>query len=1437
MKKIIYFLSVIVLLFANSTETIYSQIKSDQTENFYDLYLLVGQSNMAGRGIIEAEDKLTHPRVFALGEGDIWVPAKEPLHYDKVGRGTGPGLSFGKEMAAAYPNVKIGLIPAAVGGTKISYWMPESSRGLYTEAIRKARVAMQQGKIKGILWQQGESDSQRIQDVSKYKERLITLINSFRKDLGGENIPVVLGGLGNFLKSDYYENINTILKEVANEIPNVGFAEASTLGHIGDDLHFNSTAQRENGKNMSKAMIELLQDFSYNDNFGDVLVLGDLLVNSTDFQQKIKARGYSIKRIGNNETDLISTSAGKTLIISGEKTLHPNVRKKTDEFLRKGGNVVLTGLNAFDYSPISSNPVSIVNLQNQSSYKVVKLERKTKALSLDQPTIRVGTDDKGRSALEIFTANRGMADYMVEIPLTDKKSANRSVITFSAKGNPYMDLLALEILDSDNTKWYGFVPLSSTWEDYSISLADFIPENWSDAQEEYPLLNPDKVVTLWMGVNLLTVWREKAMYLGLSNIALAEDKQVFYTPTAALNELRLPFFENDIQVPKWFFNPMHQAVQLTGTQSLTRENTYPFSQLKIENIDNAAYIPRHLISNPGVVAGSDAKNAYDFRYDREKRIIPLLEQVEEFPSKQIARIEIPTGGRYAGSTLILMGIEPSTILSSDLLSLTLIEAIEFVTQKPVISNVAINTTSGASANSEIIPVLRLTFKNPLNQPVSGTANIDVADGLIVKDIPVSIDGSSTNSIEVPLVEVSRSFPMKQFNWHVTLNTGNQMDYFEDKVDVERTLLIAIRHLINTQRKYPDGRFSHHYFGDAYGVRAMFAYLDYIKRNPSSLQKNLDIWSDISLDDIANSAYRFYDMLVERQLENGALPMGYEEHAKGYNVADGGQMVLSIQQSLRYIKDETRKNKYLQLIYKFTDWAETYYIDSLRSEMIKQQYPEQYAKGNGTIGHYGLKQSGTNQIPYGPSWVGACILPVQTYLTYWNKHPDSKKQVLFDEISKRNLNFYINAMYSAQGYYQAEALFWAFVSIKNRELKEKIIENINSTFLPFIFRGTENDMFAVGSRRTLNALPMIYYRNYIADKANIRATLLKYIWTFASSSSSNSMEHLSEIFPKPVHGESLSATKYAALSAIWAMELLEPNSSLFDGMLPISKTPALNIETTKKKGETVSLSIRALNNLPENEFAVWIDLNSNGVMDEGEKVVRFGEKVDYKVESNSIDVYGPIWVFDCSDNEISKLSIQAATSTLNQLSCYKNKLDTLDLRNCTILSSISCQNNSLKSIKVDNTPNLSRLNMYGNRIEINAMSELVNGLPDRTGKTMGTLILYYSANSVALQNQNQFSITHKQEIITKNWQSYLATPSETEFHGPYTTIINIINIDRTLFAYSKNKQLFVNTNPPENFNIYNLSGNLLASHYGGGSFNLPNGCYLIKSVNKTIKIVH
>src|SRR5690606_17665461 len=104
-------------------------------------------------------------------------------------------------------------------------------------------------------------------------------------------------------------------------------------------------------------------------------------------------------------------------------------------------------------------------------------------------------------------------------------------LTFKAKGNAYMDLLALEISDKAKNKWLTFVPLSQEWEEYSVSLADFIPQGWKSGGEMYPLLTPARVDSLAMGANLVTVWKEKPMAFGIAEVALCENETGIYAPT------------------------------------------------------------------------------------------------------------------------------------------------------------------------------------------------------------------------------------------------------------------------------------------------------------------------------------------------------------------------------------------------------------------------------------------------------------------------------------------------------------------------------------------------------------------------------------------------------------------------------------------------------------------------------------------------------------------------------------------------------------------------------------------------------------------------------------------------------------------------------------------------------------------------------------------
>lgn len=226
------------------------------------LYLLMGQSNMAGRGRVEAEDRTPHPRVLVLTTNNTWELAVEPITHDRAsGLGVGPGLAFGKVMAEKDASVTVGIVPCAVGGTALQRW--EQTGDLYKRALERARRAQQDGTLKGMLWHQGESDSGRKETAETYGERLSRMIRDFRNDLGETNLPVVVGQLGEFLydrpenKSPFAKLINETLANLPKTVPATACIESHGLTHKGDVLHFDAASEREMGRRYATQMLQL----------------------------------------------------------------------------------------------------------------------------------------------------------------------------------------------------------------------------------------------------------------------------------------------------------------------------------------------------------------------------------------------------------------------------------------------------------------------------------------------------------------------------------------------------------------------------------------------------------------------------------------------------------------------------------------------------------------------------------------------------------------------------------------------------------------------------------------------------------------------------------------------------------------------------------------------------------------------------------------------------------------------------------------------------------------------------------------------------------------------------------------------------------------------------------------------------------------------------
>jgi hypothetical protein len=238
----------------------------------FQLYLLIGQSNMAGRGAVEAQDTMPNRHVLRLNPAGQWEIAKDPIHFDKTVAGVGPGLTFGRLMAAQDTSITIGLIPCAVGGSGIDAWTPgayfaDTKTHPYNDALARAKTALLTGTLAGIIWHQGETDSNP-EKSALYQAKLTQLIKQLRHDLPAPTISFVAGQLPAFQINKTSPNgrpqvntsavrINEAVAGLLKQVPNYAFVTAEGTADIGDHTHFNAVSARLMGQRYAAAMQQL----------------------------------------------------------------------------------------------------------------------------------------------------------------------------------------------------------------------------------------------------------------------------------------------------------------------------------------------------------------------------------------------------------------------------------------------------------------------------------------------------------------------------------------------------------------------------------------------------------------------------------------------------------------------------------------------------------------------------------------------------------------------------------------------------------------------------------------------------------------------------------------------------------------------------------------------------------------------------------------------------------------------------------------------------------------------------------------------------------------------------------------------------------------------------------------------------------------------------
>ncbi|WP_410528565.1 sialate O-acetylesterase [Spirosoma sp. KUDC1026] len=254
-----------------------------QDPNFH-VYLCLGQSNMEGNARFEPQDTVgVDPRFQVLEAVDCpdlgrtkgnWYTAIPPLCRCRTG--LTPADYFGRTLLTYLPaNTRVGVVDVAVGGCKIELfdkdhyeayaatvpgWMKnfigEYGGNPYGRLVEMARLAQQDGVIKGILLHQGESntnDSLWTKKVKKVYDNLLADLN-----LPPNSVPLLAGETVNADQGGICASMNKIIATLPQTIPTAHVISSAGCTDSADNLHFNAAGYRELGKQYANQMLTLL---------------------------------------------------------------------------------------------------------------------------------------------------------------------------------------------------------------------------------------------------------------------------------------------------------------------------------------------------------------------------------------------------------------------------------------------------------------------------------------------------------------------------------------------------------------------------------------------------------------------------------------------------------------------------------------------------------------------------------------------------------------------------------------------------------------------------------------------------------------------------------------------------------------------------------------------------------------------------------------------------------------------------------------------------------------------------------------------------------------------------------------------------------------------------------------------------------------------------
>ncbi len=232
------------------------------TDPVFHIFMLMGQSNMAGVAKHQPSDQNTDERLKVLGgcnqPAGQWNVAKPPLSDCPGEKGwnlsdtVDPGIWFGKTLLEKLPvGATIGLVGTAESGESINTFISGGSHhAMILSKIAKAKTA-ENARFSGIIFHQGESDSGQ----SSWPGKVVQLYNEVKAAFGVDyDVPFILGELP---AGGCCSGHNNLIHQAAEQLP-MGYWVSQEGTNVMDEYHFDHASVVLMGQRYGATMIEAL---------------------------------------------------------------------------------------------------------------------------------------------------------------------------------------------------------------------------------------------------------------------------------------------------------------------------------------------------------------------------------------------------------------------------------------------------------------------------------------------------------------------------------------------------------------------------------------------------------------------------------------------------------------------------------------------------------------------------------------------------------------------------------------------------------------------------------------------------------------------------------------------------------------------------------------------------------------------------------------------------------------------------------------------------------------------------------------------------------------------------------------------------------------------------------------------------------------------------